>query len=66
MVVKESTKRILKEATLNPKEAAYQLNVMLGTIHDEMLRGGDATTLDEVKNLYEYASIINNYFEDGY
>lgn len=45
------------------KELAYQLMVMLGTIVDEMERGGDAPNLDEITLLSDHASELYNKLE---
>ena len=46
------------------KNKAYGLMVMLGEIENELRRGGDAVTLDEIQSMGELASEINQYFED--
>ena len=45
------------------KEIAYQLMVMLGTIMDEMERGGDAPALEEITLLSNHASELYNKLE---
>ena len=57
-VIAEKVKEI-KEYAKEINEASYRLNVMLGTIRDEMERGGDAVTQKEIEELYELSSIIN-------
>jgi len=54
----------LKSRIMNDiKEIAYQLMVMLSTIMDEMERGGDAPTLEEMTLLSDHASELYNELE---
>jgi hypothetical protein len=46
------------------KEAAYELMVMLGEIKNEMERGGETATEEEISALYEKASVVYQYFEN--
>lgn len=46
------------------KEIAYTLMLIIGTIQDEMNKGGEAPTKEEVDNMYDLAVDINEYFED--
>lgn len=45
------------------KEKAYALMVMLGEIQNEMMKGYEPPTLDEINELYDLAVEINDYFE---
>lgn len=60
-IVTESVRKVLKES-LSPEEAAYQLNVMLGTINDELKQGGEMVTQKEIEELYNLSSIVYQYF----
>lgn len=62
-IVTESVRKVLKES-LSPEEAAYQLNVMLGTINDELKQGGKMVTQKEIEELYNLSSIVYQYFEN--
>ena len=62
-IVTESVRKVLKES-LSPEEAAYQLNVMLGTINDELKQGGEMVTQKEIEELYNLSSIVYQYFEN--
>ena len=65
-IVAESVKKVLNEsAENNPQECAYRLMVMLGEICREMQSGGEACSIEELNELYEYASVVNNYFEEN-
>lgn len=59
-IISEKVKKI-KEHAKEIEEASYQLNVMLGTINDEMERGGDMVTKEEIEMLYELSSVITNH-----
>jgi hypothetical protein len=43
-------------------EKAYGLMVMLGTIIDEMKKGEESVTLEELEELYDMATEINEHF----
>lgn len=46
------------------KSVAYALMLMLGTIQDEMRKGGPAPNEDEVDAMYGLAVDLNEYFEE--
>lgn len=48
----------------NNAQIAYALMVMLGEIQNEMERGGEAVTLDEIKEMYGMASKLNDHFSE--
>ena len=63
-IVKESVKRVLRESNEStPSDIAYGLMVMLGEIHNELMRGGDPVTIDEIDKLYGMAVKLNDYFD---
>lgn len=45
-------------------DIAYGLMLTLGTIQDEMNKGGQAPTKEEVDNMYALAVDLNEYFEE--
>lgn len=45
------------------RETAYGLMLILGTIQDEMNKGGEAPNKWEVDSMYNLAANINAYFE---
>ena len=66
-IVRGSVKKVLREGIgqADPKELSYRLMVMLGEIQNELNRGGESVTLDEIDELYGMASELNAYFEDS-
>ena len=46
------------------KELAYALMLYLGTIQDEMSKGGAAPSKNEVDDMYGLAADLNQYFEE--
>ena len=66
-IVNESVKKILSEVIgrESPKEISYRLMVMLGEIQNELNRGGEPVSLDEINGLYDMASQLNDYFENS-
>ena len=53
---------------MSKKEAsdlAYGLMLTIGTIQDEMNKGGAPPSLEEIDNLYGLASDLNEWFEDN-
>ena len=46
------------------KNIAYGLMLYLGTIQDEMNKGGEAPSKEEVDNMYDLAVDLNEYFEE--
>lgn len=48
----------------NAKNTAYGLMLIIGTIQDEMSKGGEAPSKEEVDNMYDLAVSLNEYFED--
>ena len=47
----------------NAKDTAYGLMLIIGTIQDEMSKGGEAPTEEEVNQMYDLAVELNEYFE---
>ena len=47
----------------NAKNTAYGLMLIIGTIQDEMSKGGEAPSKEEVDNMYDLAVELNEYFE---
>ena len=66
-IVRGSVNKVLREGIgqADPKELSYRLMVMLGEIQNELNRGGELVTLDEIDELYGMASELNAYFEDS-
>lgn len=66
-IVSESVKKMLREAVggEGPQEISYRLMVMLGEIQNELNRGGEPVSLDEINELYGMASQLNDYFENS-
>lgn len=66
-IVRGSVRKVLMEGIwqADPKELSYKLMVMLGEIQNELNRGGEPVTLDEIGELYGMASELNAYFEDS-
>ena len=63
-IVKESVNRVLKESNgSTPRNIAYGLMVMLGDIQNELMRGGDPVTIDEIDKLYGMATQLSDYFD---
>ena len=48
----------------NIAETAYEMMVMLGTIIDEMKNGEEDVTIEELEDLYDMATEVNEYFEN--
>lgn len=48
----------------NAKNIAYGLMLIIGTIQDEMNKGGEAPTKEEVDSMYDLAVDLNEYFEE--
>ena len=46
-------------------DLAYGLMLTIGTIQDEMNKGGEPPSLEEIDNLYGLASDLNEWFEDN-
>jgi hypothetical protein len=46
------------------KNTAYGLMLIIGTIQDEMNKGGEGPTMEEVDNMYDLAVELNEYFEE--
>ena len=46
------------------KNTAYGLMLIIGTIHDEMRRGFEGPTEEEVEQMYGLAVELNEYFEE--
>ena len=46
------------------KNIAYGLMLTLGTIQDEMSKGGAAPSKEEVDSMYDLAVDLNEYFEE--
>lgn len=47
------------------KESAYGLMLIIGTIIDEMHKGGIPPTKNEMDNMYDLAISLNEYFEEN-
>lgn len=46
------------------KNVAYGLMLIIGTIQDEMSKGGTAPSKEEVDSMYDLAVDLNEYFEE--
>ena len=65
-IIAEELKKALYEiGGEGPQEISYRLMVMLGEIQNELNRGGEPVSLDEINELYDMASQLNDYFENS-
>lgn len=55
--------RLTEPNESTPSDIAYGLMVMLGEIQNELMKGGDQVTIDEIGELYGMAIELNDYFE---
>lgn len=60
-IVKKSVGRESNESA--PSDIAYGLMVMLGEIQNELAKGGNQVTIDEINELYGMAVELNDYFD---